>query len=243
MDISRFDDAAAFLDHAGPFLRADAIDNNVMLGIAGRLVDAPQGDAVMLTVDEARAPRLAALMTPPWRLVVSTGSMEAIAALVGGMLETGPRLPGVIGRADIAGAFAAAWRRATAEVATVAHEMNLLIAARATKPADVAGRLRAAGTGDSEWVAGAYQNSTWVIGVAKAGCKDGNDLMGGSVIIAPTGEIVAQCRTLADELIVADCDLDACNFGKQTIFNFAAHRRIEHYGLITERTGAEPPPE
>jgi predicted amidohydrolase len=90
---------------------------------------------------------------------------------------------------------------------------------------------------------GAYQNSTWVIGVAKAGDEDGNDLMGGSVIIAPTGEIVAQCRTLEDELITADCDLDACVFGKETIFNFAAHRRIEHYGLITERTGAEPPPE
>lgn len=91
--------------------------------------------------------------------------------------------------------------------------------------------------------AGAYQNSTWVVGVAKAGNEDGNDLMGGSVIIAPTGEIVAQCITLGDELIVADCDLDACNFGKETIFNFAAHRRIEHYGLITERTAAEPPPE
>ena len=91
--------------------------------------------------------------------------------------------------------------------------------------------------------AGAYQNATWVIGVAKAGCEDGNDLMGGSVIIAPTGEIVAQCRSLEDELITADCDLDACNFAKSTIFNFAAHRRVEHYGLITERTGAVPPPE
>ena len=40
-----------------------------------------------------------------------------------------------------------------------------------------------------------------------------------------------------------DCDLDATRFGKETIFNFARHRRIEHYGLITERTGAIPPPE
>ena len=55
------------------------------------------------------------------------------------------------------------------------------------------------------------------------------------------GEIVAQSRTLGDELIVADCDLDACTFGKETVFNFAAHRRIEHYGLITERAGAIPP--
>ncbi len=156
MNTSRFDDAAGFLRHAGPLLRDNAIDNNVMLGIGGRLADEPQADAVMLTVDEAGAPRIAALMTPPWRLIVSTGSMEAIAALIGGVLEAGPRLPGVIGRADMAGAFAAAWRKTTGETATVVHEMNLLIAARATKPADVAGRLRAAGTGDSEWVTEAF---------------------------------------------------------------------------------------
>ena len=91
--------------------------------------------------------------------------------------------------------------------------------------------------------AGPYQNSSWVVGVAKAGCEDGHDLMGGSTIIAPTGEVVAQCRTLDDELIVADCDLDATKFGKETIFDFARHRRIEHYSLITERTGVELPPE
>ena len=89
--------------------------------------------------------------------------------------------------------------------------------------------------------AGAYQNSTWVIGVAKAGNEDGHELMGASAIIAPTGEVMAQCKTVGDELVVAECDLDACNFGKQTIFNFAAHRRIEHYALITEQPGAIPP--
>jgi len=90
---------------------------------------------------------------------------------------------------------------------------------------------------------GAYQNSTWVIGVAKAGNEDNHNLMGGSVIIAPTGEIVAQCHTLEDELITVDCDLDACAFGKETVFKFDNHRRVEHYSLITERTGAIPPPE
>ena len=89
--------------------------------------------------------------------------------------------------------------------------------------------------------AGAYQNSTWVVGVAKAGCEDGHDLMGGSVIIAPSGEIAAQCITEGDELIVHDCDLDACKPAKQSIFDFAAHRRIEHYGLIAGRTAAVPP--
>ena len=91
--------------------------------------------------------------------------------------------------------------------------------------------------------AGAYQNGTWVVGVAKAGPEEGCDLMGGSVIVSPSGEIVAQAHTLGDELIVAECDLDACTFNKTTIFNFEAHRRPEHYKIITEQVGVTPPPE
>ncbi len=88
---------------------------------------------------------------------------------------------------------------------------------------------------------GAYQNATWVVGVAKAGHEEGFDLIGQSAIIAPSGEIVAMCRTLTDELITHDCDLDAGRYYRNTIFNFAAHRRTEHYRLIVERTGAESP--
>src|SRR6516162_6584007 len=90
--------------------------------------------------------------------------------------------------------------------------------------------------------AGAYQNSCWVVAVAKAGIEDGFPLIGGSIIVNPDGEIVAEAKTEDDELLVYACDLDATVFGKQTIFNFASHRRIEHYGLITSRTGAIPPP-
>ena len=91
--------------------------------------------------------------------------------------------------------------------------------------------------------AGAYQNGTWVVATAKAGREDGVDLMGGSCIVSPKGEVVALASTLGDELIVADCDLDMGAYIKETVFDFARHRRIEHYGLITERTGAEAPPE
>ncbi len=91
--------------------------------------------------------------------------------------------------------------------------------------------------------AGAYQNATWAVAVAKAGIEDGYEMMGGTCIVSPQGEIVALAHTTDDELIVAEADLDLCNFGKSTVFNFAAHRRPEHYGLITDRVGAEPPPE
>ena len=89
--------------------------------------------------------------------------------------------------------------------------------------------------------AGAYQNGTWAVAVAKAGDEDGHPLMGGSVIVTPGGEIVAQAHTQEDELITAKADLDHCTFNKTTIFNFAAHRRIEAYGRITAQTAAIPP--
>jgi predicted amidohydrolase len=91
--------------------------------------------------------------------------------------------------------------------------------------------------------AGAYQNSTWVVAVAKGGIEDGHSMIAGSMIVNPDGEIVAEAKTQDDELVVADCDLDATVFGKQSVFDFARHRRIEHYGRITSQTGVIPPPE
>jgi predicted amidohydrolase len=85
--------------------------------------------------------------------------------------------------------------------------------------------------------AGAYQNSTWVVAIAKCGVEDGHPLIAGSIIVNPDGEIIAESQTEDDELIVADCDLDVTTFGKETIFDFKRHRRVEHYGSITSQTG------
>lgn len=82
--------------------------------------------------------------------------------------------------------------------------------------------------------AGAYQNSLWVVGAAKAGIEEGVDQIGGSAIIAPSGEIVACARTKDDELVVAEIDLDMAARYRKDIFNFAQHRRPEHYGLICQ---------
>ena len=68
-------------------------------------------------------------------------------------------------------------------------------------------------------------------------------MMAGSCIVSPTGEIVALASTADDEVITAACDLDRGRYIKETIFNFAAHRRVEHYKLISEQTAAVPPPE
>jgi hypothetical protein len=90
--------------------------------------------------------------------------------------------------------------------------------------------------------AGAYQNGTWVVGVAKGGTEEGVESLAQSAIIAPSGQIVAQAVTTGDELIVANCDLDWCAKYKETLFDFARYRRPEAYGLIVERKGAVAPP-
>jgi predicted amidohydrolase len=90
--------------------------------------------------------------------------------------------------------------------------------------------------------AGCYQNSCFAAAVAKAGVEDGHELFGHSVIVNPQGEIVAQATSWGDEVVVADCDLDACRLGRETIFDFARHRRPEAYGRITAQTGSEAPP-
>ncbi len=85
--------------------------------------------------------------------------------------------------------------------------------------------------------AGAYQNATWVVGIAKAGLEDGHPLMAGSIIVDPNGYVVARASSEVDELVVHACDMDACTFGKTTIFDFGRHRRIEHYQRIGTQAG------
>lgn len=89
--------------------------------------------------------------------------------------------------------------------------------------------------------ANAYMNATWAVAVAKAGVEDGSGLIGSSCIVDPNGRIVAEANSLADEIIVADCDFDMCRQGKEKIFNFAVHRRPDAYRLIVEQVGVIEP--
>ncbi|QHI98508.1 N-carbamoyl-D-amino-acid hydrolase [Xylophilus rhododendri] len=87
----------------------------------------------------------------------------------------------------------------------------------------------------------AYQNGIWVAAAAKCGSEDGHHMIGSSVIVAPTGEIVARALSEEDEVICVKADLTLGEFFREHVFNFAKHRRPEHYKLITERTGAGEP--
>ena len=55
----------------------------------------------------------------------------------------------------------------------------------------------------------------------------GVESLADSQVIAPSGEVVARAATEGDELVVVDCDLDACAKYKETVFNFGRYRRPE----------------
>jgi len=82
--------------------------------------------------------------------------------------------------------------------------------------------------------AGAMENQIFVIAVGKAGVEDGAEYIGGSVIIAPTGKILAKAQTEGDELLVATIDLDdITELRKQ--WDFLADRRPEEYQRIVTK--------
>ena len=85
----------------------------------------------------------------------------------------------------------------------------------------------------------AFMNATWLVETAKCGFEDGFRMFGQSMIVAPSGEIVAKTVSEDDELISFDADLDLAQNLKRTMFNYAAHRRPEHYRILIDRVGAE----
>jgi predicted amidohydrolase len=89
--------------------------------------------------------------------------------------------------------------------------------------------------------AGAYQNAVWVAAAGKSGDEDGCHMIGGSAIAAPSGEILAKARTEGDEVVMATVDLDYSEPYRQSVFDFDAHRRPEHYSLIVDRVGRGDP--
>ena len=84
---------------------------------------------------------------------------------------------------------------------------------------------------------GAYQNGTFVVGVAKGGLEEGVQSLAESMIIAPSGEILAKTATDGDAVVAADCDLDWCRQYTGTLFDMNRYRRPEVYTHLTSQRG------
>ena len=76
--------------------------------------------------------------------------------------------------------------------------------------------------------AGAYQNSLFVVGIAKAGIEDGMELIGGSCIVSPLGQVLAKAASTGDELIAARIDLDHMTPARKR-WDFFGRRHPEYW--------------
>lgn len=114
--IERFEDAAAFLEAAVPFLVAREAAHNLILGIASSLIIDPgrvHGTPYLALARRADTSVGAAIMTPPFNVVLSCMDDEAaVGAFASDLADRGPGAappPGVTGPVEVAAAFGRVW--------------------------------------------------------------------------------------------------------------------------------------
>lgn len=155
-ELHEYTDVAAFRSAARAYLLRDEVVHNLMLGIAE---SASQYSATpwFATVSEGGALELAALMTPPWRMMLSDGAAVAAEFLGKEMAGRKMSLPGVCGPKAVATAFARRYAETGAEVKLLRTD-RLYRLQEVRPPPPVRGAMRVAVREDRamlvEWMIG-----------------------------------------------------------------------------------------
>ena len=154
MELTRHQDADAFLEHAGAFLAAREAQNNLILGLSSRLRTTPlmYGEPAYLAVVEDQGEVVAAaLRTPPHNLVLSEiDSAEAIEPLMRDARRIFGSLPGVVGPKRRVEEFVAAWEGETGAKGRREREQRAFRADSIDPPQGVSGHMRPYESGDYE---------------------------------------------------------------------------------------------
>lgn len=119
--------AAEYLLRAAPLLENEA-RHNLMLGIANTLVRNPElhVDARLFLVSDRDIVRAAALITPPYNLVVADcGSDDAVRELVRTVLADGVPVPGALANMPTIDTVVAEWTAATGQAASKMMEQGV----------------------------------------------------------------------------------------------------------------------
>lgn len=159
--IFSFESASEFLHSVQAELEFRETANSLLLGICGQLVRHPerfQSAPVLRAVEENSEWVLTAVMTPPHRLIVSSGRLapsdEAVKQFAEALVREGQELPGVLGPVDLAGKFSADWEKVSGTQTQMAEQLIMYELKQVAIPAPDRGKLRAAAAQDFELVAG-----------------------------------------------------------------------------------------
>jgi predicted GNAT family acetyltransferase len=152
VEVVPFADPAEFRDRTASHLLADEPRHNLPLAISATLVDRPEvyPEFHLWAVRDGGAVVMAALMTPPWNVAISSPTADgAMSELVAAIRGARVHPPGVSGAEPEAGAFADAWSALTGRGAKLHMPQGIyqLTAVRpvsgvrgATRPATMADR-------------------------------------------------------------------------------------------------------
>lgn len=155
MKLEAHADASAFLDAAAPVLDADEARHNLLYGICSTLVDAPDAyrEAYLWTVRDGNAVVAAALMTPPFNVVVGRPvTDEALRFAARVLHDRSTELPGVTGAIPEVDVFADAWLELTGAGKRLRMSQGIYAAHMVKPPVGVCGEPRPAGDDDRELI-------------------------------------------------------------------------------------------
>ena len=153
---------------AGPVLRRQEVEYSLMLGIARQLLEDPSrypGDNLQLTVMQDDRLLLAAVRTPPHKLLLYTDGdqPEAMRLLAAWLLRHSPSIPGVLALDNVAADWARLWRELTGATATLMQSIRLHVLEQVTDAAHPTGHARWATQGDApllrEWIVAFHEQA------------------------------------------------------------------------------------
>lgn len=159
MRVRSHTDPKLFLNDTQSELESNEAANSLMLGICGQLIQHPErfkASPCLKTVGDENDLLLAAVMTPPHKLVVyaQQGDLdEAARTLVDDLLREGWQLPGVLGPSEAAQAIAARWAEATGNGFELERRQSVYELREVPNLVPELGELRLARQQDTELVA------------------------------------------------------------------------------------------
>lgn len=164
MKFTQHQQADSFLNTAKPALEQEEAANNLMLGICMRLQQFPEHiehQPYLATVSDADELIAAAVMTPPYKLIVyaaSSSSTDAFHLIAQNLMDEKWTLPGVNGPAEAALAFAQAWSKLTRIRFENNRKLRVYELKAVEHPQNVPGQMRIATQADvdlvAEWLKG-----------------------------------------------------------------------------------------
>ena len=153
--IHTYHHAEEFLTHIRPALLAEEVKHSLLLGIVHSLCKLTIKSRIpyLVTVDGERGPLLAALMTPPFMLVVATQEEQldaAILALIQHVQAEQWPVRGVRACVPLAEHFARLWTEQTDQQAELTRRERMFELTQVIPPSPVPGHLRPAAEADHD---------------------------------------------------------------------------------------------